>query len=260
MDKKKDVGELFARLDDLRERAARGELGISAFLSPRELYYAQDFLKKQGAYFISFGGYTDAERKRVYLLPEYMQGIEAICETQNFGYTLAVSALLVKGSGFVKLSHRDFMGSLLALGIERSVIGDIVLLDEHKAVVFCDSTMLNFLKNEWKQVGRDKVKITDFDSFFYQLPERKYESISDTVASSRLDCVIGAFCSLSREKAKQTVEAGMVEIDYEIEQKADRTVLQGNIISIRGYGKFRVVSLNDKTKKGRYRLVGEKYL
>jgi RNA-binding protein YlmH len=84
--------------------------------------------------------------------------------------------------------------------------------------------------------------------------------ISDTVASPRLDCIVGALCSLSREKARATVESGLVELDFEREERPDRTVSAPCIISVRGYGRFRINSVSDMTKKGRYRLNAEKFV
>ena len=71
-DTKREFEGLYARLEDIKGSAVRGELGISAFLSPRELHYAQEFLSRSGAAFFCFGGYADSERKRIYILPEYM--------------------------------------------------------------------------------------------------------------------------------------------------------------------------------------------
>ena len=256
----KDIEELYARLDDLKERADRGDVGISAFLTPRELHYAERYLLHKKTSFICYGGYDGAERKKAYILPEYMEAVEDACTMAEYGYSANISVVEAKGSGFKRLSHRAFMGSLLGLGIERGVIGDIIMTDERTALVFCDSSIAEFLLSHWQKAGRDKIKLS-----LAVLPsgfsvERKYAPISDTVASARLDCVVGALCSLSREKARSAVEGGLVELDYENEERADREVKTPCLISVRGYGKFRVLSLEDKTKKGRYRLVGEKFL
>ena len=110
----KDVEALFARLDDLIRRAARREVGVSAFLSPRELHYARAFLQKRGSAFVEFGGYRDAERKKIYVLPDYMDGVTQARELDAFGIELGVCALKVKGSGFCKLSHRTRFFARLA--------------------------------------------------------------------------------------------------------------------------------------------------
>jgi RNA-binding protein YlmH len=256
----RETEELYARLDDLKERADRGDVGISAFLTPRELHYAESYLGRKKIDFLSFGGYDDAERKMVYILPEYMEGVDNTDALTEYGYSTNISVLEAKGSGFEKLSHRTFMGSLLGLGLERSVIGDIVMTDEHTALVFCDSSIAEFLLASWQKAGRDKIKLSKVCLPKGFAPSRKYAPINDTVASPRLDCVVGALCSLSREKARVAVESGTVELDYECEERADREVRTPCLISVRGYGKFKVLSLEDKTKKGRYRLVGEKFL
>ena len=251
---------LFARLDDIEKRAARGEMGISAFLSPRELYYARSFLTRRGVSFFGFGGYSDAERQRIYILPEYMDGVADIAELSEYGYSDSIAAIEAKGSGFEKLSHRTFMGSLLGLGIERDVIGDIVMTGEDSALVFCDEGISDFLLSAWERAGRDKIKVTRASVGKDFSPKRSYAPISDTVASARIDCVVAAICSLSREKARVAVEDGLVELDYEEETRPDREVIAPCLISVRGFGKFRILSLSDKTKKGRYRLQGEKFL
>ena len=256
----KDIQSLYARLDDLRGRAVRGEMGMSAFLSPRELHYAEAFLKRQGVNFFSFGGYNGAERRRVYLLPEYMEGIGNAHALEDFGYYSHISALSVRGSGFEKLSHRTVMGSLLGLGIERSVIGDIIMIDEQSAIVLCDESITDFLLLCWKKAGRDTVKLEKIILSSDFAPKREYAPISDTVSSPRLDCVVAAVCNLSREKARDAIVDGTVELDYDVEARPDRDVAPPCLISVRGYGKFRILSVSDKTKKGRYRLQAEKFL
>lgn len=255
-----EFDELYARLDDLMGRAVRGEPGISAFFSPRELRYAQMYLRAAGADFFSLGGYPDAERQRIVVLPEYMAGIDSADELKEYGYESGIAAIKAVGSGFESLSHRTFMGSLLGLGLKRSIIGDIVMIADNEAVVFCECGIVEFLLTHWDKAGRDKIKlfVTDPDSVV--IPPRKYSTLSDTVASPRLDCIVAALCSLSREKAKETITSGAVELEYECEERPDREVCPPCVISVRGYGKFRVVSVSDKTKKGRYRLMAEKFL
>lgn len=258
--KHQELEGLFARLEDLKRRAVRGGLGISAFLSPAELHHAQSFLSRGGCHFFGFGGYEGAERGRIYILPEFMESAQNAEELSQFGYSSEIAVILAQGSGFEKLSHRTFMGSLLGLGIERSVIGDIVMTDGECALVFCDEAIADFLLNHWERAGKDRIKLSRTAVGKDFCPQRSFQPISDTVASTRLDCVVGALCSLSREKAKDTVVNGLVELDYECEERPDREVNAPCVISVRGYGKFRILSLNDKTRKGRYRLQGEKFL
>lgn len=259
-----EFSAFYARLDDLCHRAERGEVAASAFLTPRELHYAEGYLQQRGASYAAFGGYGEAERKRVYLLPEYMgePSENAALSTffADFGMESDIVTLRIDGSGYRTLTHRDFLGAILGLGIERSVLGDLVADTEEGrwAVVFCDRGIAPFLEQELTKVANDKVRTRLCDE--WQLPTRRFVSIRDTVASARLDCVIAALCGLSREKARETVCGGLVEIDFESEERPDRTVDSCGQISVRGYGRFRIVALSEHTKKGRLRLEAEKYV
>ena len=259
MDSKKD--ELFySRLEDLKRCAIRGNLGISAFLSPREVFLAEQYLKHGGVSFELFGGYEDSERKKCYFLPEFLEGVSNIAEILEYGYSFEIDALSIKGSGFESLSHRAIMGSVLGLGIQRESIGDIIMLDDNSAILFCDSKLTEFFIDNLERVGRDKVRVRKIDILNISLPNRTFSDIADTVASARLDCVVSALCSLSRERAKEKIESSLVELNYETEERPDKEVVTPAVISVRGVGKFKVLSVSDKTKKGRYRLVAKKYL
>lgn len=261
MERKEETERLFARIDDLCERAERGETAVSVFLSPRELHFASRRLAARGALFVAFGGYDGAERKRLYILPEYMDGITSVSELEAYAQSIDISVLKVCGSGFSKLSHRDFLGSLLGLGIERSVIGDIVVTETgREAVVFCDSEIVRFLLAAWNKVANDKVRVENIVLPENFAPVRRFASISDTVASPRADGVVAALCSLSRDKARELVENECVEVDYEMVSRPDKTLTAPCLVTVRGYGKFRILSVSEQTKKGRYRLVAEKYL
>lgn len=253
-----------SRLDDLARKAERGELAVGPFLSPRERALATQHLARKGVPYRTFGGYADAERCRVYLLPSYMEESDADLPLllSDYGYESRVACLFLKGSGYGRIEHRSVLGSLLGLGLERSVIGDILMLDGENggAYVFCDEPIVPFLLSEWKKAGNDTIKLSRVAPEDVKIPERRFSPIRDTLASPRLDGVVAALCRLSREKAKTAVENGMVELNFALEERPDRTVEEGAIISVRGFGRFRVLSVSDQTKKGRFRLEAQKYL
>ena len=260
----KNLSVLFARLDDLHRSARQGVLGVSCFLSPRELHFARQHLKQSGAaeQFFSWGGYDDAERQKIYILPEYMEGI---CDTSSFeeyGYDDGIAALCIKGSGYKKLTHRDFLGSVFGLGLQRSVIGDIFVSgdDEPSATVICEKTVAQFICDTLCKVGSDTVSVKMKDILEIAVPERKFLHITDTLASARADCIVAAVCSLSREKARVAVVNGLLEIDHECCERPDRILVAPCTVTVKGYGKFRINSLSDKTKKGRLRLDADKYI
>lgn len=256
---------LLARLDDLERRARGGVVAHSAFLTPSEALAAQRYFEakgnKDGIWF--FGGYFEAQRRQILLLPDY---IDPACDKELLYEMLsediggAMYALSVEGSGFRTLSHRDYLGSILSLGIERDAVGDICVLGDSSAIVICMPEAARLILSELSSVGRDSVKVKKIDIDVNMPSTQKYRAMTDTVASERLDCVAAALCSLSRERAQGMIGAGLVELNYETATKNDVHVCAGDVISLRGYGKFVVRDLSTSTKKGRLRLFADKYI
>ncbi len=253
---------LLARAEELLSRARLGEITYTAFLTPAEqhtLLRAMPWAKNEMR---TDGGYPAAERARIFFLPPYLLDMEE----ETLGECLAdtreecLIPLEIKGSGFRELRHKDYLGAVLNLGIERDALGDLCVTDAHTAVLFCDRVMERFLAENLSRVANDAVRISRAT-----LPEnfdggRKFQQISDTVASPRADSVIAALANLSREKAQALFREGLVEIDYEPTEKTDQQLEAPCVIVIRGKGKFIIRSLSEQTKKGRIRLLADKYL
>ena len=271
-----DIRNLTARLDDLFRRAERGEAAFSAYLTPREAKYAAAHLsaRLRAGTAVLWGGYGGAERVRAILLPDYTEGMtnpEALAESPVAALSdaglddlaravhEAVCAVSVRGSGFRELSHRDYLGSVLGLGLERDALGDILVSDAHSALLITSDRTADFLLTQLEKVGTDTVKVALVPEGTPIVGVRRFRPITDTVASERLDCVVAALCNLSREKAQITVKAGLVELDYEPCEACDTTVEAPAVITVRGYGKFAVHEFDGVTKKGRIRLVAGKY-
>lgn len=255
---------LFARLDDMCGRAEKGELVYSAFLSPRQIRAALDHLSKKGTRdrAVCFGGYTDAERQRIFILPDYISDVSGYADISIYFERAPIEVLRICGSGYRKLTHRDHLGSLLSLGIERDVLGDIVFETEESfcALLFCDSVISDFLLTELTHVANDTVKVSRTEISEDFVPYRNFLRISDTVSSARIDCVVAALCSLSREKARAAVLSETVEVDFAPEIRPDRQISAPCIVSVRGYGRYRINSVSEQTRKGRFRLSADKYL
>lgn len=262
---------LLARIRDGLSASESGVPSALPFLSPREQYFAAQLLREagreeQGAF---FGGYPEAERRRLLLLPDYAADILGFPPAQDptaaascyAGLDAEPIALVrVEASGFCTLSHRDYMGGILALGIERDAVGDIVA-EESGALVFTEPHMAAFLAAELHTIGRDRVRVRALDALPPDfVPEKRREAVSDTVASPRLDCVVAALANLSRETAQKQIRQRLVEVNYQTAEKEDAALNDGDILSVRGVGKFRILSLTQRTRRGRLRLEAEKYI
>ena len=258
---------LEARIDDGLRQSERGELVCGNFLTPAEKAYAEIIVRTKRACdrVFFFGGYVEAERKRIFFMPSYLSELDGDIEEKARLYcadefSSAICALKIKGSGYRNLSHRDYLGSILSLGIERREIGDIVVTGECAAIVFCTDKIRDYLVTSLDKIATDKVKVE-----IYELPDdfkvaRNTVRISDTVASPRFDCVVGALTNLSREKAQNLINSGLCEVDHLPELRVDRQIDAGVVISVRGYGKFSVVSFDGETRRGRIRMSAEKYV
>lgn len=249
---------LNAQFRDMMQRAGRGIWSCSHFLSPREARLARSVVERQGQDIVcvTAGGYADAERVKVFVLPEYLhepEYVRPMLEEQ-------ISLLCLRTGGFCSLTHRDYLGALLALGIERHVLGDLVVLDDCRALLFCDADIAPYICAELTRVGKDGVKVERLPlNTPIELPER-FKSVSDTVASARFDCIAAALAGLSREKAQMLIRAGECTVDWESCDKCDKIIEPPCVISLRGYGKYCVDDVSMQTKKGRLRMYARKYI
>lgn len=266
------------------EMAASAEYATAAmpFLTPRERLLVHDALLRchQADRAFFWGGCLGCERTMAVFLPDWRMtepaplpkgGYEGafdaareawfaslLREDPSLGEEIPLCALQITGSGFAALSHRDFMGAILALGIGRSVLGEIVVTEEG-ALVFTTPDMAVYLTENLTRIGRDSVRIrrTETDPFM-EIP-RQYENISVTAATPRIDGVVRALTNLSREEAAGLVRAGMVERNYNPVLDVDRQIVPGDVLTIRGYGKYRVDRTDEETKRGRRRILCRKY-
>ena len=258
---------LASRISDYLRFADRGELVCGNFLTPGEVACATAVAMelRAGERVFFFGGYDDAERKRLCVLPAFLSDMDGEPEEKARTYfpeefSSAVRAIKIQGSGYRELSHRDYLGSIHALGIERFSLGDVVVLDENSAVIFCTDKIFDFLVGGIDRVASDKVSVSEFLPGADFSVKREFLPIRDTIASNRLDCVVGALTNLSREKAQALIRSGLCEVNYVLEQRVDVEVKELATITLRGHGKYQVVSFDGETKRGRLRLVAQKYV
>lgn len=266
-----ELKRLIARVDEHLDRARDGVFSASEFLTPAEAYHAYQRARLMGeAHRVLFyGGAEGAERTVLCALPDYYLPYEEMGEAEAHAYmrqsaseelSATVCPILITGSTYRALTHRDYLGSVLALGLRRSVVGDIVLLSQSQAVMLVLTHMREFLCENLCRIGSDKVTVTPYDPPADFAIERRYETVTDSIASPRLDCVVGGLLNLSRERAKEAIVAGRVELNYEPAEESDLTVRDGDLLSVRGYGKFIIDSVSETNRKGRIRLLARRYV
>ncbi|MBP7174963.1 MAG: RNA-binding protein [Thermoclostridium sp.] len=242
-------------LDKMDETARKKTLTCTHFLNENQAALAELLVKAQGnAPHCFFGGYEGALRTVVMFFPDY---IEPAAPTDE-----AANPLAVLRCSFSKVntpSHRDFLGALMGLGVKRETVGDI-LVREGSCDIIVLKEILPFLTSNFEAAGRTRLTNTVIAMDQIQVPEAEFKLLKDTIASSRLDNAVSAGFSTSREKASEAIKAGKVFLNHMVCTKADKPVNEGDMISVRGMGKFELQQVGALTKKGRLPIVIKKYV
>ena len=190
----------------------------------------------------TFGGYENAERQMVAFHPD------ALAFTWEYPIDcLKIEPKAIKFSE--SLTHRDYLGALLNLGIERSVIGDIVV-QEKAAWFFCQNKMTDFFLDNLCRVRHTNILITKVDDPD-KLPRPKLEAINGTCASVRLDSLISLAFKASRSSMVSYIEGGQVFVNGKLITSNGYEPKEVDIISVRGKGRFIFDGMSHQTKKGR---------
>lgn len=275
-----DTAVIKARAEDLLALAERREFEFvySAFLTPAEqaeLFRAIGTCAAREKLFF-YGGALGADRRRAIFAPSYAElddlpPCEVFSSERERAFsrllsrdfpdeTLGICPLRIRGSGFAVLTHRDYLGSILALGVERSVLGDIAVTGEHDAVVFADEKLAPYITSELERVARDSVscRVESVDEDFV-IP-RRFESITAVAASARVDSVVAALAACSRAEAKELCASGAVAVNYISPIEPDRAVVQGDTLSVRSLGKFIIDGFDGTTRSGRMRFAARRLL
>ncbi len=243
----KDDKSLLSRAEDtVRLSKLRHKPCFLGFLNEREQFILNDYFAGRGLNISYFGGYENAQRKILGsydddLLPDDYP-VEKVC----FGF-----------KRFDKLGHRDFLGALMGLGIERDCIGDIIVGDE-SAICFVKSEIADYIRSQIFKIGRAGVKLiseSECDVSF----EQQFDELVFTVSSMRLDVIVAAITGLSRDKTASLITSGKVMVNYSESKNVSHFLRQDDILTIRGKGKYIIKGQSGLTKKGRLKINIEHY-
>ncbi|MHC1723477.1 MAG: RNA-binding protein [Aminipila sp.] len=200
-----------------------------------------------------YGGYSDAERRIAIFIPEY---IEAETEAQLHEYFIKNKAdnpltlIRAKHSGYKDLSHRDYLGSLIGMGIKREAIGDI-LVYKGGADVLVLREMADFLLTNYGKAGKTYLELTLEVIENIIIPEGHVVEKSDTVASLRLDNVVASAFGISRGNATEAIKSGIVFLNNLQIEKPEKLVNEGDKLVLRGKGKVILKEIGGSTRKDR---------
>ncbi len=217
------------------------------FLSVEERAFAENTVSKLNADYEFFGGFESAQRVMLGCFPLW-----------DAEHRFPITAITAEFRRADTLAHRDILGSLMALGLKREAVGDI-LIEEGRAVFFVTNDTADYILTQITKFGR--VGVTLKKGFAKPLPEEgKLTEFSVTVSSNRLDCVVAALIGMSRTKAVEKIEQSVVTVNSVITEKPTARIKDSDVISVRSKGKYIIDSLGEKTKKDRLILKYKKYV
>lgn len=212
------------------------------FLDPYEVYLAKSILNRfEEIDYVEYGGYKDSERRIIVIYPSYMY-------LDNLEDYLCCIKVL---GDLDHLSHKDYLGALLNLGIKREKIGDILVHSDVGFMVVKEE-IGDFILYNLEKIGNKNVNGQFISSIDILVPEIKYKETKHFLTSLRLDLVISAAYNISRKDSTDIIKRGFVKVNWEPMDKSSKELSQGDIVSVRGYGRFILYGIDGLSKKGRY--------
>ena len=231
--------QLLLRLRQSAERADRLDMPVQGRFVTGEERAAAVHVAREARVAASFdGGWEGAEREQVCFHPGWAEA----------EFT-AVWVEIRWAAKFAHVEHRDLLGSLLGLGMDRSFFGDLIALDD-RAYLLALPEVASRLPMEWDKAGNTPIKVQLLEEAPAFEPP-KGDMLRDTVASMRLDCILASGMKTSRSRAAEIIRTGAVSVDHMPEERTDRLLEAGALLSIRGFGRIRVREVGSPTRKDR---------
>ncbi len=274
--------------DKIKFTRTRNQIQTTSFLDGYEQTVVEKFLKLcQEKNFLLEGGFPEAERKMLFLFPDKLENLlsknATLQEAQKIEVELKIEEVpeiektqnkaLAIVKKFIKVisiilpkelqgtyHHREYLGGLMKLGIEREKIGDIIV-NEQGADILVQSEITSFFLSHLPDLTRfQKAQISQKEITELKIEQIKKESMVILVPQLRLDVVLSEILHLSRSKASDFIEQERVFVNYELKTKNATTLKQGDILTVRGKGKYEIGEILSQTAKGKLRLEVKKYV
>lgn len=242
-------------MDKAKICADKNYLTTTKFLNMNERTICEQAIRLMGkteARSVFWGGYEDAERGLVLFYPDYL-------EEQTAKEQAPIVLLRASKNTNDELAHRDFLGALMGLQIDRTVIGDI-LVNEMGADIFVMEDIADFILTNFEKAGRKRIILEQIELSERKEALCKEEEANGTVSSPRLDSIISLIFRISRTEAQNYIKKGLVFINHIPCLKNEKEISEHDKITVRGLGKAKIDSFNGKSKKGRLIVKFIKYI
>lgn len=225
---------------------------LTDFIDPRQLEIIRDVVNSYLTLTMFFyGGYQDAERVRVLIVPDYLTFNKDEMGLVIFQLDIAKNAK--------EIQHPDILGALLNIGLKRSKFGDILITDKGKYIVVAKEVS-DYILLQLTKISSVSVTLSIIDTNLSLSSSTQYTEKTITVSSLRVDSIISALYNISRVKASEMIKKGMLKINYRVVDSIDKKLELEDMLSLRGFGRSKFFSEEKVTKKGKYRLIFKKII
>lgn len=248
--KDEDSKQLYKKYYSMAENLYYGQIKKTRFLNPYELNLVISILNKFDLIYKIFSSHQDAERKVVFFSQIDFEFDELVKED------LTVLFFEKKDHG---LNHRDILGALMSLGIERDLIGDI-LVDDDNFEISILKEISDFIRFNLNSIKRLNVNLSEKDTPYMDSSLLQFEDFTVTISSLRLDAFVASCINASRNDAQKLINREFVKLNFIVEKNVSSQVEEGDCISVRGHGRYYFREYINKTRKDKKRILVRKLI
>lgn len=248
-----DEYDFIEKVDDIACRVEETYAYVlTEFLNPRQVAIAKSIIGNRGLHCFVSTDYYPAEYARLIVAPNYY-------EFNPEDFELALLEINYN-SKFNQLTHSQIMGTLLhKLGIKRTVIGDILVKSGY-AQLLVMKNMANYIRASVTKIAKASVSLKEISLEHLIVGEKESQLLDIVVSSMRLDKVLATVLKLSRSQAVQLIETEKLRLNYQTVSRTSEILQVGDLISVRGFGRFSILSENGLTKNGKCKLTVDKMI
>lgn len=224
---------------------------VTEFTNPYVAKLSIPVIENYDVKFELFPSFEYSERKVFILYPDYLDSIDK----DEFITGLRVHNL----SKFKNLSHKDYLGALMSLGIDRNKTGDIYVYDDYADIVL-HSDISDYILYNLDKIGHNKAEAEKIKTDDINFKEQEHNLLNITSSSMRLDSIVKHITGKSRETASDMVRAGSVKVNFQVEDSASAEIKEKDMISVSKYGRFKISGISGMTKSGKYKVEIKHYV
>lgn len=241
---------VYQKYSDRISKLYYSQIDNSDFMTPNHIELLKSICNREKIYYKIYKSHEYGERQIIFY------SLDDFNLEENLNQKIEILNIDKLNSS---VGHRDILGAVLNLGIDRNKIGDISL-KESSAMLVCKKEIADFILFNLKSVKRNKVKVSSTPKLYLENKDFEFESINTIVSSLRLDAILSAVLNSARSKTKTIIEKDFVKLNYIISNNPSTEVKSQDMVSVRGFGRFILKEIEGKTRKDKFRIRVEKFI